>query len=216
MDQSASERDIASLWADYHHERDLRTRNRLVERYWPLVTYVAGRVAASLPASVDRGDLTSEGTIGLMDAITKYEADRGIRFESYAVRRIRGAMVDSLRAADWAPRSVRTLQRDTEHVVQAQVSVGHLFELERMAPWDDTPCGGGTDPTADDDVRALLATLISDLPERDAVVISLYYFEELSFVEVGQVLSVTESRVSQLHSRATRTLRAKFDDQASA
>lgn len=216
MDQADTDNDIARLWAEYHDGRQPRARNRLVVHYAPLVTYVAGRVAAGMPPSVDRGDLTSEGVIGLMDAIEKFEPDRGIQFQSYAVRRIRGAIIDSLRAADWAPRSVRARQRETDGGVQTQVLVGHLVELERMALRDDLTWGNGGDAATDEETRALLAKLIRDLPERDAVVITLYYFEGLTLAEVGRVLSVTESRVSQLHSRATRTLRTKFNGVLSA
>ncbi len=216
MDQTETDCEIAQLWADYHDGREPTTRNLLVVRYAPLVKEIASKVAAGMPSSVDRGDLMSEGVIGLMDAIEKFEPDRRIQFQSYAVGRIRGAIIDSLRAADWAPRSVRFRQRETGGGVQTQVPVGHLVELEGMALRDDLPWRGGGDPSADEEIRALLAELICDLPERDAVVITLYYFEGLTLAEVGQVLCVTESRVSQLHSRATRTLRTKFSEKASA
>lgn len=212
MDHLDADGDIARLWADYHDGRDPATRNRLVVHYAPLVKYVAGRVAAGLPSSVDRGDLTSEGIIGLMDAIDKFEPDRGVQFQTYAVRRIKGAIVDSLRAADWVPRSVRARQREEQGddvAVRAQVPVGHLNELEGLALADELPGALGGEP-ADGETRAVLAEQIRDLPERDAVVIALYYFEGLTLSEIGQVLSVTESRVSQLHSRATRALRAKL------
>lgn len=212
MDHSDADDDIARLWAGYHDGRDPETRNRLVVHYAPLVKYVAGRVAAGLPSSVDRADLTSEGIFGLMDAIDKFQPDRGVQFQTYAVRRIKGAIVDSLRAADWAPRSVRARQREEDGddvAVRAQVPVGHVTELEGLALADELAGGLGAGP-ADEETRAVLAEQIRDLPERDAVVIALYYFEGLTLSEIGQVLSVTESRVSQLHSRATHALRAKL------
>lgn len=212
-----AEGDIQRLWEHYHERRDPAARNRLVVHYAPLVKYVAGRVAAGLPSSVERGDLTSEGIIGLMDAIDKFEPERGFQFQTYAVRRIKGAMVDSLRAADWAPRSVRARQREEQGqdvAVQAQVPVGHASELERLELADELP-GGLGGPPADEETRAVLAEAIRDLPERDAVVIALYYFEGLTLSEVGQVLSVSESRVSQLHSRATHALRGKLHGAAS-
>ncbi|MGB5952922.1 MAG: sigma-70 family RNA polymerase sigma factor [Ornithinimicrobium sp.] len=214
MEHVTPEHDADMLWLDYLDNRELDTRNHLVVHYTPLVTHLAGRMAARLPSSVDKADLISEGNIGLMKVIDKYDPARGIRFETYAVQRIRGAMIDSLRAADWAPRSVRDRQRDTDQVARTQVPVGHLFELDEFPQRDDI-LSNGQDLT-DEDRRALLTALVCDLPERDAVVITLYYFEGLSLAEVGEVLSVTESRVSQLHARATRTLRAALNAQANA
>lgn len=229
----------AALWAAYKSDGGAELRNRLVLQYSPLVKYVAGRVRATLPASVESADLVSEGVIGLMDAIEKFEPDRGWGFQTYAVPRIRGAIIDSIRAADWVPRSVRTRLRQVE---QAQgelrlrlgrepepaelaaatgLSAAELREvLERptsMTSADDDELaeigdadGGLEDAFEDEGTRELLMSAVRRLPERDQVVVALYYFEGFTLAEVGHVLGVTESRVSQLRSRTTKALRAEL------
>lgn len=229
----------AALWAAYKSDGGAELRNRLVLQYSPLVKYVAGRVRATLPASVESADLVSEGVIGLMDAIEKFEPDRGWEFQTYAVPRIRGAIIDSIRAADWVPRSVRTRLRQVE---QAQgelrlrlgrepeaaelaaatgLSAAELREvLERptsMTSADDDELaeigdadGGLEDAFEDEGTRELLMSAVRRLPERDQVVVALYYFEGFTLAEVGHVLGVTESRVSQLRSRTTKALRAEL------
>ncbi len=225
-----------AVWAGYKATGDPELRNQLVLQYAPLVKYVAGRVRASLPASVESADLVSEGIFGLMDAIEKFDPDRGWAFQTYAVPRIRGAIIDSIRSADWVPRSVRTRLRDVEtarvalqHELgrepedaelarRAAISVRELHEAlgkqtqmglvgdDELAAIGDTG-PGIEDALEDEGTRQLLMQAVRGLPERDQVVIALYFFEGLTLAEIGQVLGVTESRVSQLRSRATRLLR---------
>jgi RNA polymerase sigma factor for flagellar operon FliA len=231
--------EIGETWREYKATGDVDLRNRLVMQYSPLVKYVAGRVRSGLPATVESADLVSEGVFGLMDAIEKFEPDRGWEFQTYAVPRIRGAILDSIRSADWVPRSVRTrlraveeartalhreLGRDPEDVELARrldVGVGELRELVAKP----TQMGGGGDEEIaemgdeapgleeafeDEGTREVLRRTVRELPERDQVVIALYFFEGLTLAEIGQVLQVTESRVSQLRSRATRSLRERL------
>src|SRR5919106_3149551 len=124
MSDRDGEHGVAELWQAYKATRDPELRNRLVLQYSPLVKFVAGRVRTGLPQSVDSADLVSEGVLGLMDAIEKFEPGRGLQFQTYAVPRIRGAIIDGLRAADWVPRSVRTKVRDIE---RAQVQLESRF-----------------------------------------------------------------------------------------
>lgn len=238
---------VADLWAEYKATRDPELRNRLVVQHSPLVKYVVGRVRSGLPQNVDWNDLVSEGVVGLIDAIDKFDPDRGLQFQTYAVSRIRGAIIDSLRASDWVPRSVRSKLRQIE---KAQAALEHklgrspedeeiaselgitLTELQEvyskaaytsvasldeigMHAEDIGPSSPGLDD-ADDEMKQVLVQVVRQLPERDQVIISLYYYEGLTLSEIGQVLGVSESRVSQLHTRAALTLRTKLQSSAAA
>jgi RNA polymerase sigma factor for flagellar operon FliA len=236
--------DISAVWREYRTTRSPELRNRLVVQYAPLVKYVAGRVRSGLPQSVDPNDLVSEGIFGLIDAIDKFDVERGLAFQTYAVPRIKGAMIDALRAADWVPRSVRdkiraiekahlTLQTrldrmPTEDEVAAElgVSVAELRDIyakvsytsisatEDLVVVDDAPAPG--DALEDDAVRALLLRHVRQLRERDQVIVALYYYEGFTLAEIGRVLGVTESRVSQLHTRVVLALRTLIRTTAAA
>jgi RNA polymerase sigma factor for flagellar operon FliA len=192
-----------------------------------------------LPNSVECADLVSDGILGLMEAIDRFDPDRGQSFQTYAVPRVRGAMVDALRALDWVPRSVRervraveTVQRtlqsrlgrvpeDTEVATELGIGVTELRELystlsvTSLGTMEDLELAdelssAATQAVEDEETRAALAGVVETLPERDQVIIALYYFEGFTLVEVGRVLGVSESRVSQLHSRLTLMLRARL------
>ena len=244
---------IVALWQAYGQDRDSALRDRLVLHYAPLVKYVAGRVGTGLPAHVDIADLVQSGVFGLWDAIDRFEPERGLKFETYAMQRIRGAILDELRAQDWVPRSVRSrareveralerlesrLQRsatDAEVAAELDITVDELRELyaqlqlTSVIALDELIAVGrsGTsiaETLPDDSVeepgafvdsvesRRLLAEAVSQLTDRDRVVVSLYYFENLTLAEIGRVLGVTESRVCQLHTRAVLRLRSKMLD----
>jgi RNA polymerase sigma factor for flagellar operon FliA len=234
------ETELDELWAVYKSRGNPAVRDRLVLQYAPLVKYVAGRVRSGLPASVDGADLVSDGVIGLMDAIEKFDPGRGLQFQTYAVPRIRGAILDGLRAMDWVPRSVRDKVRNVERAqVVLETRLGRtptdreiadelgvpLRELQdtyasvsftSLATVDDLGVADAlastsTDALEDDETRAVLMHCVRDLAERDKIIIALYYFEGLTLSEIGVVLGVSESRVSQLHTRATLALRAKLD-----
>jgi len=231
---------LEQLWKAYKATGRLELRNRLVLQYAPLVKFVAGRVRSGLPDSVDRADLMSEGVIGLMDAIQKFEPARGLQFQTYAVPRIRGAIIDSLRSADWVPRSVRQTIRDIErahvaltgrlertptdgeiaqemqisvrelHDIYSKVSYTSLASVEELGLVEDpAPASGAA--IDDAETRAALMAAVGWLAERDRIIVALYYFEGLTLAEIGQVFRVTESRVSQLHTRATLALRSRLD-----
>jgi RNA polymerase sigma factor for flagellar operon FliA len=233
---------IGDLWHAYKATGDLELRNRLVLQYSPLVKYVAGRIRPGLPQTVDVADLLSDGVFGLMDAIEKFEPSRGLQFQTYAVPRIRGAVMDGLRASDWVPRSVRTKLRDIERArasleekfgrspddreiaAELGISVVELGEIRSKASYagvahledigtgeDQMPASLDLDPD-DSEMREVLVLAIRGLPERDQIIVTLYYFEGLTLSEIGEVLGVTESRVSQLHTRCALTLRSKLLD----
>lgn len=219
----------------------MEARDRLVLQYAPLVKYVAGRIRSGLPPSVEMSDLVSDGVIGLMDAIDKFDLDRGLQFQTYAVPRIRGSIIDGLRSSDWVPRSVREkvrainaalavlesrlgrVPKDREVAAELGVSVRELrqmysqtsyvslLSIEANEPGDaTTPHAVGELPGADDGVPEGFMAALRELPERDQIVVALYYWERLTLAEIGQVLKVSESRVSQLNSRATLVLRQKL------
>jgi RNA polymerase sigma factor for flagellar operon FliA len=257
LDESDEDADVAlaDLWTRYAEDRDAALRDRLILHYAPLVKYVAGRVGSGLPAHVEQADLVSYGTFGLIDAITRYEPSREVKFESYAMARIRGAIIDELRSTDWIPRSVRMKARQFERAVAelesrlqrtptdeevaeamdmdvedirkflGQLSLVNVVALDELLVDED---GGGSprlvdtlqDSTALDpqamaehgEARQLLARAVEQLPEREKVVVSLYYFEGLTLAEIGRVLGVTESRICQLHTKAVLHLRTKLAD----
>jgi RNA polymerase sigma factor for flagellar operon FliA len=246
---------ITELWARYVDNRAPELRDRLILHYAPLVKYVAGRVGSGLPAHVEQADLISYGTFGLIDAITRYEPTREVKFESYAMARIRGAIIDELRNTDWIPRSVRMKARQFERATAeleaklhrtpteeeiademdmdvedvrkflGQLSLVNVVALDELLVDDD---GGGSprlvdtlkdtaalDPQAmaeHGEARQLLARAVEQLPEREKVVVSLYYFEGLTLADIGRVLGVTESRICQLHTKAVLHLRTKLAD----
>jgi RNA polymerase sigma factor for flagellar operon FliA len=248
---------IVALWTEFGKEREQRLRDRLVLHYAPLVKYVAGRVGTGLPAHVDVGDLVQSGIFGLVDAIEKFEPERGLKFETYAMQRIRGAILDDLRSQDWVPRSVRGRAREVEralerlgarlqrqpsdrelaaeldltlddlHDLYAQLQLTSVVALDELVAAgrgtaslaETLPDEGAEDPVAtlvDLDNRRQLAGAIEQLAERDRIVVTLYYFENLTLAEIGKVLGVTESRVCQLHTRAVLRLRAKLVEQSDA
>ena len=246
-----------TLWQEYRRSKDQELRDRLILTYAPLVKFVAGRVGASLPAHVDEQDLVSYGLLGLIGAIERFDPSREIKFETFAMARIRGAIIDELRSLDWVPRSVRSRAREIERAMLdlenrfkrppsdeevaneigitvdefqdsltaiSRSSVAALDEL-----WTISSSGGDTvalidtlqDPNADDpstemsrtEMRDSLTGAIGRLPERERTVIQLYYYEELTLREIGEVLGVTESRVSQLHTKAVLRLKSALQNE---
>ena len=222
--------------------------------YSPLVKYVAGRMGSGLPAHVEEADLISYGLGGLISAIERFDLTREIKFETYAITRIRGAIIDELRTLDWVPRSVRArarqfervntkleakLQRaptDEEMAIELEITVDELQEAlvqisnstivaldelwnvsdasgDQVSLLDTLPDRAAPDPQAvvdESELRDRIADAIAALPEREKLVVALYYYENLTLREIGEVLGVTESRVSQLHTKAVLRLRSKL------
>ena len=245
--------DTSALWQEYRRTRDRAVRDRLILTYAPLVKFVAGRLGSGLPAHVDEGDLVSYGLLGLIGAIERYDPDREIKFETYAITRIKGAIIDELRALDWVPRSVRARARDIERAIAelekklhraptdeeiagklgltqeeldnslteiSRSSIAALDELwtasdggDQIALLDTIEDTLGPEPQsalAETEMREALGESIARLPEREKLVVTLYYYEELTLREIGEVLGVTESRVSQLHTKAILRLKARL------
>lgn len=239
---------IDAVWDEYKLLGSAAAREQLILHYVPLVSAVAGRLAMRLPSSVEQADLASYGMFGLIDAIEKYETDRAVRFESYASSRIRGAIIDELRAMDWVPRSVRTKARAIDRAtcelestlhrepttrevaahlgvdedelssLRGQLASVSVAALDEMLGDDGTGSSLGdrltdhrvvdpADAVDDAETTYLLARAIETLAERERLVVVLYYYERRTLAEIGRVLGVTESRVSQMHTAAMGRLR---------
>ena len=225
-------------------------REALITETLPLIKHIAHRVATRLPSSIEVRDLINAGVIGLLDAIDKYEPERNVKFKTYAEVRIRGAILDSLRNLDWAPRSLRKKSKDLEkayselsqklgrpatdeevseamgenldtfHALVDQLHGLTIGSFENLSDGEDSdsylnyyPDDGSNDPYAKfetSELTRILMGAVEDLPEKERLVLSLYYYEELTMKEIGVLLGVNESRVSQLHTKAMLRLRGKL------
>ncbi len=241
------------LWESYRRHHDPRIRENFIKQYAPLVKYVAGKVAVGMPHNVEFDDLVGFGVFGLLDAIDKFDPDKNVKFKTYAVTRIRGAIFDELRSIDWVPRSVRQKTREVEEAIGSlEAQLGRTASDQEIAQalnvsedeflktmmkisgtsilslndvWfsgdenDKVSIGESIESPASmnpdvivekDEIRRVIVEAIHELPEKEKKVLVLYYYEDLTLKEIGQVLEVTESRVSQLHTKAILRLRAKL------
>jgi RNA polymerase sigma factor FliA len=245
---------INGLWKELQECASQDARQALVEAHVGLVRYVAGRLAVGLPHYLEFPDLYGAGLLGLIQAIDNFDHSRGIKFETYAVPRIRGAILDELRTQDWFPRSLRRKAREVEEAyarleadlgraasddevareldlsraefdrVMSQVSAATIVSLETELYPDesggvhriidtiaDTNVAAPGDGLAEEEMRALIVSCVDELSERERLVLTLYYYEELTLREIGETLEVTESRVCQVHTKAVFRLRAKLE-----
>lgn len=241
------------LWVIYKKSRDPKIRDKFVRQYAPLVKYVAGKVAIGMPHNVEFDDLVGFGVFGLFDAIEKFDPEKHVKFKTYAVTRIRGAIFDELRSIDWVPRSVRQKAREVEDAVRRlETSLGRsatdreiakemgmgLPEFQKLMlkisgtsilslndVWYtgedndkvsivesiESPQSLNPDTIVEkDEIKRVIIEAIGELPDKEKKVLVLYYYEDLTLKEIGKVLEVTESRISQLHTKAIMRLRAKL------
>lgn len=241
------------LWKRFSKDKEQEVRDYFVIKYAPLVKYVAGKISMGLPPSIEFDDLVSYGIFGLLDAINKFDPERGIKFKTYAMTRIRGAVFDELRSIDWIPRSVRQKAKQVEVVIaELENKLGRTVEDDEIARelgmsvaefqqllnelsgvsmvslndiWfmgDDSdelsildtleaPDSLNPDVLVEkEEIRDLIVDAIKKLPDKEKKVIVLYYYEDLTLKEIGQILEVTESRVSQLHTKAIMRLRGRL------
>jgi RNA polymerase sigma factor for flagellar operon FliA len=226
-------------------------RRDLVDIYARIVKYVAGRMAIGLPHYVEFNDLISAGLLGLIQAIDKFDHTRGIKFETFAIPRIRGSILDELRSQDWFPRSLRRKAKQLEEAYSqleaklgrpatdaevakalnipieefdgmiGEVSIATIMSLDAETGDDDNATSLGdylADPATEDveavlarqEMKNLIGTRMSELPEKEQLVLVLYYYEELTLKEIGEILDVTESRVCQIHTKAILRLKSKI------
>jgi RNA polymerase sigma factor for flagellar operon FliA len=252
-----SRRDLAAQreWNKYFKNQDSVVRKRLLNRYLPLVRNVAGRMAINFPRSVELCDLINTGVIGLIEAFRNYDPNRGVKFETYAVPRIRGAILDELRSLDWVPRSTRAKAREIEralvgfenregrpptddelagildmnlgelHHSLEDVSKTSLLSLDEMIFREEDNRQVPRIETVEDhranttlkrlersELQAFLVVAVDKLTEQEKLVIALYYYEELTLKEIGEVMKISESRVSQIHTKAVLKLRGMVRD----
>lgn len=248
-----SPNELQDLWVRFHKTESAQARDALIETYLYLVRYVAGKMAMSVPPSVEIDDLVSAGVVGLIDAIGKYDSGRDTKFETYAVSRIRGAIVDDLRSLDWVPRSVRRKARMVEEaycqlenelgraasdeevsrklnmsmsefrVIVEEIASAGLLSLddfvgnqdgERTTRVIDLVCSkdeaGPSAPLMTEEMKEMLAQAITNLPDKERTVVALYYYEDMTLKEIGRTLGVSESRVSQIHTKAMLRLKGRL------
>lgn len=248
MSMSDSE---VQLWQRYAATRDARVRSRLIEHYMPLVWYVVKKLAVTLPKTVDQNDLSGYGSIGLIEAVEKFKVERGVKFQTYAITRIRGAILDEMRKQDWVPRSVRSharnvfaatqaleailgrtptdeeladrlgiSTRDLEYILSQDtssfLSLDELIQVSddgQTVTWLNTVPDHRPNPAVrldEKEVREQLTKIIDTLPEREKILIALYYQEDMTFKEIGMVFRVSETRVCQLHAQALERIRTRM------
>lgn len=241
------------LWQEYRKTKNPAIREAFIKQYAPLVKYVAGKVAVGMPSNVEFDDLVGYGVFGLIDAIEKYDPEKNVKFKTYAVTRIRGAIFDELRLIDFVPRSVRQKSREVETTIsslEAQlgrtatdqevasamglnsaeytkvihkisgtsiISLNDLWysgdDNDKVSIGDSIESPSSLNPdviVVNDEIRRVIIEAINELPEKEKKILVLYYYEDLTLKDIGRVLQVTESRVSQLHSKAVVHLRAKL------
>ena len=241
------------LWLEYRKTKSPQLRDKFIRQYMPLVKYVAGKLAVGMPGSVEFDDLVGFGQFGLLDAIEKFDPGKNVKFKTYAVTRIRGAIFDELRQLDWVPRSVRQKSREIEDtIVELESKLGRTAtdaeiaeklgvseseyqqtvmkvsgtsvlslndvwysgnDNDHMSIGDSIESPSSLNPDViveREEIRKVIIEAINELPEKEKMVIVLYYHEDLTFKEIGQVLEVSESRISQLHTKANLRLRAKL------
>lgn len=239
---------LAKAWECYKADGDADCRNELILHYSSLVEFVAGKIGGTLPPQVDRDDLVSYGMFGLIDAIDKFDLGKGVKFETYGVARIRGAIYDEIRSQDWVPRSVRSKARDIEKArteLEAQFgrpashgevatalgltmeefwelsSAANATQLTHLADGSANDNGGGVDhlstkidPTSNpadlfesEEIVDLIGEAVTHMDERSKTILVLYYLQEMTLKDIGEILGVTESRVCQLQSKILTSLR---------
>jgi len=251
--QVAIDSDLQVMWDTYIEKKDIQSRDRLLLHYLHLVKQIAGRMKIGLPGSVEYDDLVSTGLLGLINGINNFNPDRGFKFETYAVPRIRGAILDGLRDMDWLPRSYRQKTRKLDDTVTKLINkIGHIPNDQEIADYlemniddyydfinqvgaaslvsldvkvstgDAGETGSLHDIIPDDkyldamtvtentNARETAIKLIAELSEQERTVVALYYYEDLTFREVGEVLGVSESRICQIHTRIVSTLRVRL------
>ena len=252
-DKKNVENEEHELWIKYKQKKDQKIRDYFVRQYAPLVKYVAGKVAIGMPHNVEFDDLVGFGVFGLFDAIEKYDPEKHVKFKTYAVTRIRGAIYDELRSIDWVPRSVRQKTKEIEetvhtlestlgrsasdleiaakmgvsikdlHKTMQKISSSSIISLndlwysgeenDRVSIVDSIESPSSLNPdiiVEKDEIKRVIVQAISELPDKEKKVLVLYYYEDLTLKEIGKVLEVTESRISQLHTKAIMRLRSKL------
>ncbi|KPU28192.1 RNA polymerase sigma factor WhiG [Caloranaerobacter sp. TR13] len=236
---------IEEIWDRYKSTNNIEFKQKLIEEYVYLVKIVAGRLYNYYNGNIEFDDLLSYGVFGLIDAIEKFDINRGLKFETYAQIRIRGAIIDNLRKLDWIPRSLRKKAKALEEVVRElennlgrtvtykdvakklnidQKEVEELFKeisIYNIVSLEDIFASGNDIVFRDSydtpegqfekkEIKSIIRETIDKLPEKEKLVISLYYYDELTYKEISEILGVSQSRISQLHSKALTSIKSKL------
>lgn len=252
-ERKTSTLNYAELWEQWKEQGDLEAKKQLIEKYLHIVDYVSGRLAVGLPKNVSKDDLASNGVMGLIDAVEKFDYKRGLQFETYASWRVRGAILDGLRQGDWVPRSVREkakrIEEGYQHLEQQYLRSVTDSEMSNYLDISEKEFQGMLqevavmtlcsleDPIREEESETRLTLLVDEkaknpdykvrefylrdsltkgiekLTEKERMVISLLYYEDLSLSEIAEVMSLSPSRISQLHSKAIFRLRCSLDKQ---
>ena len=242
-----------TLWKKFSKNDSQEIKDYFVLKYSPLVKYVAGKVSMGMPQNIEFDDLVSYGIFGLIDAISKYDPERGIKFKTYAMTRIRGAIFDELRSIDWIPRSIRQKAKQIENTIAelenklgrtveddeiskelgisieefhsilnkvsgtSMISLNDIWYLgdenDELSILETLEAPDNMNPDVlieKEEIKEHIVEAIKKLPDKEKKVIVLYYYEDLTLKEIGQVLDVTESRISQLHTKAIMRLRGRL------
>ncbi len=242
-----SDEELENLWLAYCADKsNKKLRDELIIQYIYLTKYVLNRIKINLPSNISIEDVASFGVEGLIDAIEKFSAEKGARFETYAIMRIRGAIIDKVRSQDWLPRSTRKRIKDIKSAIDdlkqstgrypslqeianyldidkekinillsEDTSVGSLYDkkysgeegIELIDTIEDTNFIGPLEKLEARDVKNELQEALMQLPERERMVMVLYYHENMTLKEIGQSIEVSESRVCQIHAQAIMKLR---------
>jgi RNA polymerase sigma factor for flagellar operon FliA len=240
----------SATWETYSKTKDPNLKQQLILEYATLVKFVAGRLSVHIGSHVDYDDLVSYGIFGLIDAIDKFDYEKGVKFETYASLRIRGAIIDNIRKLDWVPRTLRqknkllekayrdlevelgrepnenelseklnmTLEQTQDLIKKASVisliSLDDYLDQNHEAEFAGPGANRKDSPEAlyeKQEIKNMLKEAIDKLSEKERKVISLYYFEDLTLKEISKIMEVSESRISQIHSKAVLRLQAKLD-----
>ncbi len=242
-------KDMDKVWQEYQKTKSPQLKEKLIVEYAPLVKYVASRLSLMLGQYIDFDDLVGYGVFGLIDAVDKFDYDKGFKFETYASLRIRGAIIDNIRKLDWVPRSVRQISKDVEKAITSlemklgrepndkeiaielcvsedevrdmikKASVSSLVSLDEFSEQNngqvnissgDKESFSPEGELSKKEIKEMLVSALETLTEKEKIVINLYYFDELTLKEISKVLDVSESRVSQIHSKAIVKLNTKL------
>jgi RNA polymerase sigma factor for flagellar operon FliA len=238
---------VDPTWQAFYENKAPNLRDKLMVKYLGLVHYVVNKLFKTMPTNVDRQDLVNIGVIGLSEAMDRYDPYFGIKFETYAIPRIRGAIIDELRKQDWIPRSLRSKSNKIRKVVeeleqvyrgdindgsvagklgiseteyhqwQSQLNSTAMVSLDKPNPnfddhnlyeaVEDVSSTNPLESIEEQEMRSLLVKVIKKLPEKSRLAITLYYYEHLTFKEIGKILNVSESRISQIHSETVDRLK---------
>lgn len=232
------------VWKAYYSKKDPSLRNEIIVKYMPLVKHIVKKLIVSDAAQSEYEDLISQGVIGLIDAIEKYQPSKGVKFETYATLRIRGEIIDYLRKKDWMPRSLKKKYKKIEETVETlqqkynreptveeitkacgldetdvlrtlnYINVSSINSLEeaiennlKVHAISDVDFKNPEEELLYEELKRKLAHAIESLPEKERLVITLYYYEDLNYKDIGKILNLTESRISQIHTKAIRRIR---------